>query len=72
MANARRRTQRPSRTTTRMAARATQPTVVDAHESRATAVDWQREMNYIHKDLRDILIISVILFALLFTVGFFL
>lgn len=35
-------------------------------------VDWQGEMKYINKDLRELLIISVSLFALLFLVGFFL
>ena len=38
----------------------------------ATMVDWQKEMHYINKDLRDLLVISAILFVLLFVVGFFL
>jgi hypothetical protein len=75
MANARRRTQRPSRTATRMAARTGGGTSapVETEGTRASnMIDWQKEMLYINKDLRELLIISVILFALLFLVGFFL
>lgn len=76
MANARRRTQRTSRTATRMATRTAgngSPAVSDAGTPRsASLADWQQEMHYINKDLRDLLIVTVILFVLLFVVGFFL
>ena len=73
MANARRRTQRPSRTAARVAARNTGEGALESSEMRgATMVDWQKEMHYINKDLRDLLVISAILFVLLFVVGFFL
>ena len=77
MANARRRTQRPSRTNSRMAARNAGPTAeTTALESEKThagnLVNWENEMKYINKDLRELSIISVALFALLFMAGFFL
>jgi hypothetical protein len=77
MANARRRTQRPSRTNTRMAARNAGPsaaaTTLEAEKTHAgNLVNWDNEMKYINKDLRELAIISVALFALLFVVGFFL
>jgi hypothetical protein len=46
--------------------------VPEREEPRVSAVDWQHEMHYINKDLRELLIITIILFALLFIVGFFL
>jgi hypothetical protein len=74
MANARRRTQRTNRTAARAAARNAGPAAaVEAAEARTSAmIDWQKEMQYINKDLRELLIITVSLFALLFIVGFFL
>lgn len=75
MANARRRTQRPSRTTSRVAARNAGPgaLAMDAQETGlGKKVDWEHEMKYIKKDLRDLLIITIILFVLLFAVGIFL
>jgi hypothetical protein len=77
MANARRRTQRTNRTVTRMAARSEGATsaavAVESEEVRAgKMLDWQNEMKYINHDLRELLIISVSLFVLLFIVGFFL
>lgn len=73
MANARRRTQRTSRTATRMAARSGGAAAVsDVESSPISMVDWQKEMHYINKDLRELLIITVLLFVLLFAVGFFL
>src|SRR5690349_16204313 len=46
--------------------------VADAEEARAgRMMDFQVEMKYINHDLRELLIISVCLFALLFLVGFF-
>ena len=73
MANARRRTQRPNRTATRVAARAAGVAMLENEESRASSmIDWQSEMKYINKDLRELLIITIVLFVLLFAVGFFL
>lgn len=82
-----RRTQRSDRTTARIAARNTGTgmdmttsgsksgagaAVADSDEVRAgRMMDFQVEMKYIHQDLRELLIISVCLFALLFVVGFF-
>jgi len=76
MANPKRRTQRSARTTARIAAR-NSGTVVssagpDSVEARAEKMmDFQNEMKYINHDLRELMIISVSLFALLFVVGFF-
>lgn len=42
----------------------------EIHASRM--VDWQKEMKYINKDLRELMIVTSILFVLLFVVGFFL
>lgn len=75
MANARRRTQRSSRTTSRVAARNAGPgaLAIEGDENRlGKTVDWEHEMQYIKKDLRDLSIITVILFVLLFAVGIFL
>jgi hypothetical protein len=77
MANARRRTQRTSsRSAARVAARTAGDVAGGALEAdeggMASKVDWQKEMFYINKDLRELLIISVALFAVLFIVGFFL
>lgn len=87
MAAPKRRTQRSDRTTARIAARnagtgmdvKTTPAksgaaaaVAESDEARAgRMMDFQIEMKYINHDLRELLIISVILFALLFLVGFF-
>ncbi len=76
MANARRRTQRPSRTTTRMAARTSRPeaaasTLESERTHAGNVVNWQNEMRYIHKDLRDLAVVTAILFVMLFVVGFF-
>jgi hypothetical protein len=46
--------------------------VSDVESSPISMVDWQKEMHYINKDLRELLIITVLLFVLLFAVGFFL
>lgn len=78
MANARRRTQRGSRTAARNMANASAaagPMIAtleseEIHASRM--VDWQKEMKYINKDLRELMIVTSILFVLLFVVGFFL
>ena len=78
MANARRRTQRGSRTAARNIANAsatagTMTATLEAEEIHASRlVDWQREMKYINKDLRELMIVSSILFVFLFVVGFFL
>jgi hypothetical protein len=72
MTNARRRTQRPNRTATRVAARAAGVATLENEEPRASMIDWQSEMKYINKDLRELLIITVVLFVLLFVVGFLL
>lgn len=77
MANARRRTQRTSRTTSRIASRnagtGAMAATFDADETRlGKTIDWEHEMKYIKKDLRELMIITVILFVLLFAVGIFL
>ena len=75
MTNARRRTQRSNRGSTKAASQASigGATTLAPEEVRAGAkVNWANEMVYINKDLRELLIISVSLFALLFVVGFFL
>jgi len=87
MAAPKRRTQRSARTTARIAARnagtgmnvtttttraGAAAATLDSEEARAgRMMDFQVEMNYINHDLRELLIISVCLFALLFLVGFF-
>ena len=40
----------------------------EIHASRL--VDWQREMKYINKDLRELMIVSSILFVFLFVARF--
>jgi hypothetical protein len=78
MANARRRTQRATRTSTRSST--SRPTgtgvlagTLEAEEARmGRTVDWQNEFRYISADLRQLLIVSVILFVLLIAAGFFL
>jgi hypothetical protein len=46
---------------------------VAAEEARSNRMaDWAIEMKHINHDLRELLVISVILFVLLFAVGFFL
>ena len=74
MANARRRTQRTNRTSTRSSvATSSMAAALESEEIRNTRiVNWQSELRYINQDLRDLLIISTILFVLLFAVGFFL
>ena len=75
MANARRRTQRTTRTIARnMAGAATAAaTTVDADDARSSrTMNWQNELKYINHDLRYLLTISTILFVLLFVIGFFL
>ncbi|MCC6453419.1 MAG: hypothetical protein IT328_00605 [Caldilineaceae bacterium] len=78
MANARRRTQRASRTgtrstTTRSAGSGASAATMEAEEVRAgRRVDWANEFVYINKDLRQLFIVTIILFVLLFVVGFFL
>lgn len=75
MANARRRTQRTSRTAARVAARhnpAAGAAPVAEELRTGGTIDWQNEMKYINKDLRQLLIISASLFVLLFVAGFFL
>jgi hypothetical protein len=78
MANARRRTQRASRTgtrstTTRSAGSGALAATMEAEEVRAgRRVDWQNEFVYINKDLRQLFVVTIILFVLLFVVGFFL
>jgi hypothetical protein len=78
MTNARRRTQRSTRGSTKAASQASiggtaGTTTLDTEDARNGAkVNWANEMVYINKDLRELLIISVSLFALLFVVGFFL
>jgi hypothetical protein len=74
MANARRRTQRTNRTSTRSSvAASSMAAALESEEIRTTRiVNWQSELKYINQDLRDLLIISTILFVLLFAVGFFL
>lgn len=74
MANARRRTQRASRSTTRnTAARTAAPAALESEEARlGRRVDWQNEFVYIRKDLRQLLIVTAVLFVLLFAVGYFL
>lgn len=77
MGNARRRTQR---TNNRAAARtaiarssAASATTMDSEEVRmGRTIDWENEFKYVTTDLRHLLVVSIILFALLFTVGFFL
>ncbi len=78
MANARRRTQR---ITTRSNTRSTmtRPTgtearvaVFESDADRASkALDWQAQYKYVTSDLRQLLVVSVILFVLLFVAGFF-
>ena len=81
MANARRRTQRTGRTTARSTTRQVARNVGPSAEATAMEAEtahmgnlanWQIEMKLIHKDLRELMIISIALFALLFAVGFFL
>jgi hypothetical protein len=78
MGNPRRRTQRTNRSAVRQAARNVSSAnaaavAVESEEVRASKMrDWQIEMKHINHDLRELLIITVILFALLFAVGFFL
>ena len=75
MTNARRRTQRTNRTPTKAASQASGGAAATLNPEEAhngAKVNWQNEMVYINKDLRELLIISVSLFALLFVVGFFL
>ena len=77
MANTRRRTQRTGRTTTRATSRNAGPGAVaaalDAEKAHSgNMANWQIEMKLIYKDLRELMIISVVLFVLLFGVGFFL
>jgi hypothetical protein len=78
MANARRRTQRTSRTgtrstTTRSAGTGALAATMEAEEVRAgRRVDWQKEFVYINKDLRQLFIVTAILFVLLIGGGFFL
>jgi hypothetical protein len=78
MATARRRTQRTSRSGVRQAARnaaasGIKTPVMDTEESHASHMrDWQIEMKHIYHDLRELMIISVSLFALLFIVGYLL
>jgi hypothetical protein len=46
---------------------------MDAEEARmGRTIDWENEFKYITTDLRQLLIVSIILFVLLFVVGFFL
>jgi len=76
MATPKRRTQRSARTTARIAARNSGTVVTsagsDSLEARAEKMmDFQNEMKYINHDLRELMIISLSLFALLFVVGFF-
>lgn len=77
MANTRRRTQRAGRTTARATSRNAGPgaavAAVDAEKAHSSNMaNWQIEMKLIYKDLRELMIISVALFVLLFGVGFFL
>jgi hypothetical protein len=74
MASARRRTQRTNRTSTRSSVAASpMAAALESEEIRNTRiVNWQSELKYINQDLRDLLIISTILFVLLFAVGFML
>jgi hypothetical protein len=76
MANTRRRTQRTTRTATRSAAARSGgagAAVMESEEARlGRQRDWQNEFKYISGDLRQLLIVSTILFVLLFVVGFFL
>ena len=77
MANARRRTQR---TTTRNRSTSLRPAgtgtlatapEVSEQERISRAMDWQGEYEYIKKDLRQLMLVSTILFVLLFAIGFF-
>ncbi len=72
MANARRRTQR---TTTRSNIRSTGASSTGAPisdgERVSKAMDWEAQYKYVTSDLRQLLIISVIIFVLLFAAGFF-
>jgi hypothetical protein len=76
MANTRRRTQRANRTAARTAI-ARQPgaaaATLESEDVRmGRTIDWQSENKYITTDLRQLLIVSIILFVLLFVVGFLL
>ena len=77
MATPKRRTQRSARTTARIAARnsgTVAPAAAGGESEEARAgkmMDFQNELKYIYHDLRELLVISVSLFALLFLVGFF-
>lgn len=72
MANARRRTQR---TTTRSNIRSTGTSStgvpISDVERVSKAMDWQTQYKYVTGDLRQLLIVSIIIFALLFVAGFF-
>lgn len=78
MANARRRTQRTNtRSTTRSAivrptGTGTMAAVSENDGERISkAMDWQAEYKYVTSDLRQLVVVSAILFVLLYVVGFF-
>ncbi len=74
MGNTRRRTQRPNRTGIRSTpGTGSAATTLQSDEIRsARSMNWQSELKYINGDLRQLLIISTVIFVLLFAVGFFL
>lgn len=74
MANARRRTQRANRSAARSTlARPAGVAIIETEEARlGRTIDWQNEFKYIREDLRHLLVVTIILFVLLFAVGFFL
>jgi hypothetical protein len=72
MANARRRTQRPTtRSNTRFTVASSTGTASSDGERVSKAMDWEAQYKYVTSDLRQLLIVSIIIFALLFVVGFF-
>jgi hypothetical protein len=71
MANARRRTQRPTtRSTTRSTVARSTGTASSDGDRVSKAIDWETQYKYITGDLRQLLIVSIIIFVLLFVVGF--
>ena len=72
MATTRRRSQRSSQRSTPARVYSTDGTAAPAAEVKSTKeYDWQAEAVYIGKDLRQLAIVSAILFALLLIGGLF-
>ena len=74
MGTARRRTQRTTTrtSTTRSRLLAPETAAAEVEEVRAArAVDWQTEYKYVINDIRQLFIISAVLFVMLFVVGIF-